>query len=962
MAVRLPDFTEVAGVQTGQVNVPPGDIRPSYPGGAPEAEALARTGAALGTLGTGLQTFGTAAATLAGHERHETNLVYAAQATADLRVKLARNEAAIKAENDPEKINQRYSEAQGYLDTAGQLIPDEGARAAWRARHMKDVVDAQLGAEARQRAVYNDRNVASLNSQSADLVRVASQTEDEVKRQQIASEIAALWDFGARAGSITETQREAHARKQGQNMILGRAQYLDALGRPQEASDYVMAHAKELEPDDLDRIARPLRDRAETQSSRAYVRSRQSGGGPIGAGGGAVAPRDTGRAGSSAELHNWGNIRRPGSTVGPKAGGFQSFESDEEGLAAISHQLDRYASGATTGKPLTTIEQIVSTWAPPHENPTEELIKRAEGVVGVDRKAQLDLSNPEVKAKMIEATIRNEWGGKYPVPGGPDLIRRVVAARPGEAPSEAGVAAAPAPIPAMANRVPLPQLLQEIEASPNSPEWKAKAVAEAHREQSEFNSINHAARVRLDQNMKDDITSRGATGVGHPEVTSARIEYLEGPEAALRHAEQQQQATKFYGLTSDFPQRTPAEMDARLAEIAPKPGQDDFLQQQHLHTAAVAKRNQVIKLRDDDAALAVSGAPPVKAALAAIAAAPPNDPAARQAYAAATLAEQQRVGILPEKQAVLTKGGAATLASQIANADPGVIDIGKQVIAPALAAYGEHWPKVMSDLVAADLPAEAQVLAMLTPAPGQPDTQAVARADYQKMMTVLAQKGGQKALADAAGTQKTKDINTAIDTDTNLQSFHLTTTGPRQFLIAKHGIENLALYYAGREDAQTAYKHAYDNIIGKKYDFEGRLRVPKGQLGVVERAGDARLAGLQPEDLRADMPGLLGLPAEYNREVMVDAIRRGYWVTNEADDGAVLHLQTRDGGTQLARLKDNQRVEFKFVNALAEYAAPQPGVAIYGTAPRRESRVPIYGETPPFVPGGAYAPPPAPRP
>ena len=152
-----------------------------------------------------------------------------------------------------------------------------------------------------------------------------------------------------------------------------------------------------------------------------------------------------GLTGSAWELanNNFGGLRKPGVVAGPSQGGFQSFATPEQGVAAISRQLDRYASGATTGTPLTTVRQIVSTWAPPNENPTEVLIARASRIVGVDPDAPLDVSNPQVKAKLIEATIANEQGGRVPVPR--DLISRVAASN---APMASGGQMPPPRIPA----------------------------------------------------------------------------------------------------------------------------------------------------------------------------------------------------------------------------------------------------------------------------------------------------------------------------------------------------------------------------------------------------------------------------------------------------------------------------------------------------------------------------------
>src|SRR6266576_484305 len=120
MAVKLPDFTAV-----GLDNVYPGNIQPSYPREDPEAEALAREGGALGTLGSGLQGAGSGVSGLAGQIGHQTNLANAALAQMDLHTKLARTEAAIRAETDPQKIDALYSQMQDHLHSSSQLIPDE---------------------------------------------------------------------------------------------------------------------------------------------------------------------------------------------------------------------------------------------------------------------------------------------------------------------------------------------------------------------------------------------------------------------------------------------------------------------------------------------------------------------------------------------------------------------------------------------------------------------------------------------------------------------------------------------------------------------------------------------------------------------------------------------------------------------------------------------------------------------
>lgn len=99
--------------------------------------------------------------------------------------------------------------------------------------------------------------------------------------------------------------------------------------------------------------------------------------------------------------------------LGPEAE--HSYNSPEEGIQAIGHQLDRYASGATTGSPLNTINDIVSTYSPSSENDTNSLIQRASAHMGLDPHVPMDLTDPYTRRAMVEATLLNEHGGKMPV-------------------------------------------------------------------------------------------------------------------------------------------------------------------------------------------------------------------------------------------------------------------------------------------------------------------------------------------------------------------------------------------------------------------------------------------------------------------------------------------------------------------------------------------------------------------
>lgn len=115
--------------------------------------------------------------------------------------------------------------------------------------------------------------------------------------------------------------------------------------------------------------------------------------------------------------NNPGNIDfhgQAGATRENGKGRFASFNTPEEGLGAMSKQLDRYASGATTGRKLQTVTDIISTWAPPggkDKNNTKAYIDFVSKKLGVNPNAQLNLADPNTKAALMSAMITHENGG-----------------------------------------------------------------------------------------------------------------------------------------------------------------------------------------------------------------------------------------------------------------------------------------------------------------------------------------------------------------------------------------------------------------------------------------------------------------------------------------------------------------------------------------------------------------------
>ena len=108
-------------------------------------------------------------------------------------------------------------------------------------------------------------------------------------------------------------------------------------------------------------------------------------------------------------VNNPGNLRVPGSKTA-----FQQFKSPAEGWDAMSDQLvlDNKPTNEG-GHGLSTISQIVSSWAPPTENDTASYIKNVSNETGIDPNSKIDLTDPAILGK-VQTAMAHQEGGKAP--------------------------------------------------------------------------------------------------------------------------------------------------------------------------------------------------------------------------------------------------------------------------------------------------------------------------------------------------------------------------------------------------------------------------------------------------------------------------------------------------------------------------------------------------------------------
>ncbi|EPT5941443.1 transglycosylase [Escherichia coli] len=118
--------------------------------------------------------------------------------------------------------------------------------------------------------------------------------------------------------------------------------------------------------------------------------------------------------------NNLGNLvfaNQEGATLeAPNAKGeqrFARFNTPEEGIRALANQVSSYYNGTSAAagyQKLQTVSSIISKWAPPKENNTNQYIDNVSKYLGVSPNEKIDVSNPEVMTQLVRAIATKEGG------------------------------------------------------------------------------------------------------------------------------------------------------------------------------------------------------------------------------------------------------------------------------------------------------------------------------------------------------------------------------------------------------------------------------------------------------------------------------------------------------------------------------------------------------------------------
>lgn len=432
------------------------------------------------------------------------------------------------------------------------------------------------------------------------------------------------------------------------------------------------------------------------------------------------------------------------------------------------------------------------------------------------------------------------------------------------------------------------------------------AEAELKRREAEAKAVAREARmqrqVEISMTYDDALAEAQATGK-QASVSEADILANFPGKQGQRMVEKLRIASQL-GLDGQQIDGQPiAEDVAFLTRLEPKPGTENFADQQ-LRYEAAAKRVAVKQatLLKDSAGYVLDTNKTVRAAWDAIDAAPEDQRASLRAKAVELTKQAQRdIGLNESQIRVMPQSQAGAIAGQMGSAKPeevaGLVD-------QVQANYGLPG---LREVQAAGGPQTMQAMAFLS----DPNQQ-VARA---KLIEASREPDVIKASLKARGI-KEADIGDEIQSQ-GAEFLNTLPSGTAGNITA--AINAVALYNASR--GMSASDAAADALKPYTDGFEivDSYRIPvQFDAGKVEIGLRARIASIDKLDIATDGPAFSlnpNLDPEYLRQETIKAIKDGgyQWLTNEDGSGVVL---TFDGLTPV-RTKDGKRVEVSFEDAQA---------------------------------------------
>lgn len=337
-------------------------------------------------------------------------------------------------------------------------------------------------------------------------------------------------------------------------------------------------------------------------------------------------------------------------------------------------------------------------------------------------------------------------------------------------------------------------------------------------------------------------------------------------------------AAETYGTLQEISLASPEEMTALLEQERPE-GADYAREQQRYDalTQAVGLRQK--SLDEDAAGYLMSYDKGLSEQIQAASEA--GDPGMMGAAVSRSLQKQEELGVLTPK--VLSRGQRDFMVENIMGDpnDENRFDSMQNQILGLQSLYGEHWPRVMQELVQGGLPLEAEAIAVTAndPAVSRETIRALTtgRKEFDKLLDRSA-----KSDIDSTTIDELQDYFESVS-DYGDGTLPTRVLSMAQLLARQYAVDGL--------DAKPAARKAVKDLINKRYDFRDGYRVPK--------EFDSRSVSIEAEDrldnLEASQLSPLGsslfptLSVSDRQEQYLEHLKAyGQWRTLPDDSGLYL--------------------------------------------------------------------------
>jgi hypothetical protein len=396
------------------------------------------------------------------------------------------------------------------------------------------------------------------------------------------------------------------------------------------------------------------------------------------------------------------------------------------------------------------------------------------------------------------------------------------------------------------------------------------------------------------RSYEDAITSAKETGTAPLRPDQGQLVEAYGPEEGERRSAEIDREIEAHQDRKQLSAMSPVEQATFVEAHKTDPNKENFAAEQVRYVKLVQAQDTLRKEKDaDPAAYVLKYSPATQDAFKKFTNTPnegPQQKAAARHYAVVAEQEQRRLGVPPDKVAIVPQPYIDAMQAELNTPDK---DGSHKLFAKKMQALKETWGPAWG-LINKQL---SKTAGSLTVVLGNgvlaPAADRLVELANQSTADVL------KPIPDNKKSDIQREVQEAFLPFTKTV---LVTSGGQKLMqdYIDQGTKYTASMVSRGEDPTTAARKAFNDLVGHRYDFRSTYRVPKNE-GVtpqaVDAGADAALRGIDKFDLKVPVDKLYktGTTEAYRRKSYDSSLRsNAVWVNDPEGEGGLILLYHND--------------------------------------------------------------------